>query len=342
MDFLHDTNLAELSEIANMYVIPDFVKSEAVPEKTASAELPETAFAWPAEKLFPVTSKAHTWLSVAYLDKHASNIGKDEKEHILDNLAVSMKFWGITTDDFQTMMHKKASETTKGFPLHYRFCGSTHATVHVNSAEEIDKVASSLVESRTEMPWLMRADVALQALNAASSIGCDLQDSTKQSLQKTAGFCIASSKKLTQDLLYREALYANHGREDLVEKVASLRSEYANKESILPLEFQKIASVLDSLDRFVSLHGTYSPAFAAPEDIGHAVPLCTMQSAHNDIVKLADGSQVSRRKLMDKSLSLRFALGKVASKKIEDVDIITTLQALPAVVSQEVLKQVGI
>ena len=93
MDIVHDSNLAELMTIRNVYEIPEYVKSSGMPEKTASASVPAESFAWEERRLFPTTAKADTWLSAVYFEKHASEIGPFDRARIMNRLTEAVDFW---------------------------------------------------------------------------------------------------------------------------------------------------------------------------------------------------------------------------------------------------------
>ena len=66
VDACDDTNHQILHRISRLVVLPDYVKKAAVTDPEQIAKLPNTVFADPVNRKFPLHTKAAAWLAQTY------------------------------------------------------------------------------------------------------------------------------------------------------------------------------------------------------------------------------------------------------------------------------------
>ena len=92
-------------QITKMPALEAFVKEASI-EPQDAASLPDSAFAWPEERRFPIHTREQTALSFAY-----SKLASELPAYATENLKAAMNVYGIPEDIFSEI--KVAAEEPK-------------------------------------------------------------------------------------------------------------------------------------------------------------------------------------------------------------------------------------
>lgn len=298
MDFAHDSvgTCSALADINRTWFIPDYVldaEKDTLISKNASVQLGQHAFADKAAHKYPICSKADTWLSVAYC-----HINNDERPHVKELLKEACVLWGLGKNDFK-LKPQEQKEASADIKIHYRIGDDIKATVTVTPTQEnLEKIASDIIDHPEKYPYLMRLDVSKQLLNTGVFKGEE-----KETLEKVACRQLASLSDVKRVIRTRFAAYRDELAEDCgvhIDDMFKEAEKHAVGEYMTGDGLQKIATVLDCLDRFASLY-TRFPETKAPEFSWNGVGAHELVHAKEAFVKLPNGAVVAKQTIIDNS-----------------------------------------
>jgi len=322
IDQIQDVNNEALYGLATVVELPAFVKEARHISREEATELESTAFADPVGRMYPIHTKADTWLSAAYLRKY----GHESARSILieQKLQDACTMWGIDPPSKSSLAGTQ-KVATEVMSIKYRVDGDIKHEVVVSSPEELRKVASD-IQDRARYPWAMRQDVSRQILAAPLTFRAGIPLATTVSLQKSAGYGIGDlTSCVTAINLRKTACRSMHPEfADTLEKTAGLVQK-ASPHGLVGFELlNKIAGLLDSVDRLASLHDR-TPA---PEHQLFSLVLAETDVFDKMAVRLQSGDYLHRQDILNADVPtfLKECLGeKLASKD----DLWTTLRDLP-------------
>jgi len=269
-DHIQDKNLSDLNHVLNVFEFPAFAKEASVANTDAVAHLSAEMFADPRRRLYPIHTKADTWLSTAYFYKNASQYSEGDKVKVAERLVDAARFWKLenTFKNITTPpeLEKTATEHSV-LTVEFRQNGTVEAQVHIRNQQDLEKVAAELIQDRHRFPYEMRRDVARQLLAA----GTFADDYVRDHLEKTAGYVRTDVQSLKDAVRHREALYKRAYRQvpslDELHAICKEAEEKAEAGLVQDTFLEKIAGILDNYDRFARLHTSgYGSSLSAPED----------------------------------------------------------------------------
>jgi hypothetical protein len=313
IDHTRDKNLMDLHYLNKVFTIPAFVKEASIAIGDLTAEPSHNIrFADTRRKLYPTDTKADTWLSVVYFNKHASEYDAKEREQVSRRLIEAVKFWQLE-DTFKpnpTQLSSKEAAATPA-PFTVKFCKGDEVLdeVPVYDHADMQKLASELLQQRHMFPYETRSSVAQQLLDLNAQMGA-LTTDQQDLLEKTAGQYRTTVHDLAQGLIQRDDLYRRKGLMHTDELQGLLKEAVASAEHAIVQQelMQKIAGVLDDYDRFANLHARgYSPSFSAPEDMFGGITRSGAKTLVHGVINL-DGELVPKTKLAKYASQLRTLL----------------------------------
>jgi hypothetical protein len=335
-DQLSDLNLSKLYAINTLYDIPDFVKEAAWHSREDFNEVPSTAFADPANRVYPINTRAATWLSAAYFDEFTGGYTQKQAADVQSRLSEALHFWGLvpmnkTAEDLDEMaedvigpektvvdamadlddpdekrallaeMRQEKESRDHHYRIVYDMKGTVHAETPVRTAEEMTKVASDLVDNRHKYPYEMRCSVSRQIIGAPEGLRREIGPTVENQLNKMAGLGLATLADTMEVMRYRCATYQKQFPE-LTEKLASARNHIADSEEkgiIPPNMLIKVAGLLDSMDRLAGLHQMWGQnGYQAPEDQLFRFTQKDADDFREKAITLSNGQAVLRNDLM--------------------------------------------
>lgn len=235
-------------QVSSMPALEPFVKNASI-EAGETDALPDSAFAWPAERKFPIHTAEQATLSYAYA-KLASALPV-EVETILKN---ALEVYGISLDVFkETEKVAALSDDDYLLPELKLFPVTDAATVKYAEQRVLAQITKMNLENR--------ATVCGNLVKKADHFKVDLHPE----VLKLAGF-VVSSTKITQDWLQARSaalpieqhLY-KVAYEKLAEDLKSQPAESADRPGLL-----KLAAVIGELDARAGLDKHYDRKLPDP------------------------------------------------------------------------------
>lgn len=338
IDHVTDTSRRDFMHIMAQHAMPEALRSEPLMDKEAAADEPATSFAWPAQKLYPITSPQDTWLSVMYFQKNAEAIPAAQREYVARRLIDAVKIWEL--EGTFAPVEQKVAEAPHTDILYKDVNGQVLHTARVASPEDFQKVAINLLENRHEIEWDIRKDVAGQLLKTAEDMGFEVPDLLTIELERTAGMGSAPVRQLQTLVASRGHDYARslHYKvaQDLLDGVAN-DLQALPKDSLAPTEMaQKVAHITDYLDTLTRAHslGYDAERLPAPESFCFSMTPKVASQLKTQFVKLANGRVTTINKVAENKARIEDVLHKFASptgdvkKDLEGLDRITADQVV--------------
>lgn len=281
VDQFRDAAFAVLvKQATRMPAFAEFVK-EADIDGNEAATLPDSAFAWPEERRFPIHSDKHAAVSYAYA------LNQSVPAHVVGRIKEALEIYNVPETIFAVTSEKVASDDTvyllpdlKLFP--------------VQTAADVKIAERHLLENFTKLDLDHRATACVNLVKTASDHGVTLHPSTQQ----FAGM-VVSSTKLASDWLDARSnrtkdVTIKAGYAKLAAEMRKHGPEIKDRDTLI-----KLASVIAELDEKAGLVKHYDRKL--PDAI--ATIFNTQKEAASS-VDLGGGSMVSLKKLA--SLSADF------------------------------------
>jgi hypothetical protein len=328
-DHIADVNHAELSQISNLLEVPDFVK-EATDITTADAikDMSGDYFADPMTRSFPINSKADTWLSMAYLMKHAEELPQHKRDSIAARLLTAATFWGIDKSAFQAKpLEKTAAAQEPLMELEYKMDGRVYHSASLYTEADMEKAACDVVANHSKYPYAMRNGLCRQLLDKAEHLH-NLAPEIVQSMEKTAGYVRTSARDFMNGMLERVELYKMHKHKQHESALLNCYKEaMANAVDgvITPEYMDKSARLIDHIDR---LTGLYKTAPAA-EEVWHGMTQKDAAFLNKHVVSLKNGQSVFTTKIKKHESNIRKFLSDVNMPVGADENIIEKVASMP-------------
>ena len=329
-DYARDKNKADFYRLSLCNEIPSFVKEAHLMEEPNLSKLTGSQFADKSLRLFPINSRPEAWVSAAYIKKQASE-GKSVNPDVMYRIKEACELWEI---DFDAIAGEQDLSINKVAANHlviqYRDESMVHASVPVAAKEHLDKIAADILAGNHT--YQIRRNVARQILGATDVLGHSFDRDTQIAIEKTAGYGVGSLVSATQAIAQRRCAidkeYPQHAQDlRLVEKFAA---DSSDAEGILEGDtLDKIASILDAIDRQAGLKIKYNDTFQLPERQLYAVSTSQVDSFRDNMVKLANGRFFMQGRFNHKKVSefLSDVFNKEAGDIIHNMKSLNVSQA---------------
>lgn len=205
----------------------DIVKTAELDVKVAE-ELPESAFAWPSERKFPMHTREEAALSYAYA-KEASEVPL----HVKTRLAAALDIYGVDPSIYE--VQKVAHEERPAPPEAYALPDQALLPL---TAGHLEKSASLYERESYKLPLELRTTAAVRLAGAGAR---------NQEIAKYAGLVVSDTRKAAD---WIEARIERSG-----EEFAPVYSKIASALRALPREsadrhgLSKLAAALNEVDK---------------------------------------------------------------------------------------------
>jgi hypothetical protein len=186
-------------QVKLMPALEEFVKQAEV-DTSQKDFLPDSAFAWPAERKFPVHSAQHAALSYAY-----SKVASVLPAEVRSNIAKALEVYEVPETTFAEVAEKVASDDNYVLP-EFKF-------LPLNTETQVKLAQDRLLE---EIPKLTLENRALAASNLVKRAD-ELKVALRPEVLQFAGLVVSTTKFATQWL---EARATRLPAGDTVHKVA--------------------------------------------------------------------------------------------------------------------------
>lgn len=258
-DIYHDAAHARLRYLAKARPgVAEFIKTAEFED--SGEALPDTAFAWPARRLYPIHTPEHAVVSKLYLDANpqAPTYAKLAMEEAL-------KAYGVPTTVFTPVQEKTASDPGQFLFPHLR-------TYPVRSAAEVKTAEDRLLEQLRASPKLLPLEERTRVFNKLAA-AAEEHGVTLNPQSQAWGLWALSDPVTVLDGLTARAHLAKHAEE----REAYLETARAFRQNPRSLRDhgtrQKLATVLYELDKRAGLVELYGKRLNDPFEtvFNHAV-----------------------------------------------------------------------
>lgn len=273
IDFYHDPGHATLRQLFNRAPLAQEMLKNAELEEDGS-DLPNSAFAWEAKRLFPVHTPEHAAVSYLYA-KHAS---QQVPTAVLHFIKEALDLYQISERDLSVVQEKEAAleEDECIFPEAKAFPVRTSGEVKIAEQHLLQQVSKLHPETR--------ATAFTRLVKAAELHGVKLNGASL----KYAGMTYTDRPKLVDSLNARAAATKNT---ELRNKFAALAESVKKDRTGLRNQAirAKLASTIGTLDEEAGFLGLYDRSI--PDPI--STVFNTEKVASHDDVDLGGGRMVS-------------------------------------------------
>lgn len=229
-------------QVSRMPALEGFVKEASV-DAAEHRSLPDTAFAWPDERKYPIHTPEHAALSYAY-----AKVAAELPGHVMESLKTALSVYQIPESTFEEHETKVASDVTSQYVLpEFKY-------LPVNSPDQVKAAQDTFISD------LQKLDVERRALAASNLV--KQADAHKVELSpevlKLAGL-VVSDTKVAADWLYARA-------DQLKSEQAAYKTAYVtladslvakNKEHGDRHDLMKVANAIAALDEKTGLDKHY-------------------------------------------------------------------------------------
>ena len=296
MDALHDNShrtWIDLAETAEPF-IPSYVQEYTLPDKEAASKIPDSLFADPARRLFPIDSKEAVWLSAAYFAKNAEALPYDEveQEYVKESIKAAAVVYGNDTDVGKIMSavgtkpeEKQAEDMDENYGWVMR---SEDGTVVARKypmfdATGVKKASSYFNEFRANYPIGVRRAISRNIMRKAAEHDVKLAD-LEPSVLREAGFGIPCKNVLMDEIYERAHLTKDAESAILLANVNELL--VGMDDTTVGQSLDKIAEVIDAFDSASGLVSQYNKKISMPADFLFNIDLNKAAAVIEDTVEL--------------------------------------------------------
>ena len=286
-DFYDDVNQQQLYALDRLCGLPDFVKKAEIEEDLKS--LPDSTFADPINRKFPCHTKAATYLANAYFQQAKPLYPKDKAGLIQGRLEKYAEYWKIKSlvSNFNTKWVKIASYGTptmndSDFALVYEADGQKIRRMSMPNAVSVKMAGEYLYANRHMYTYPMRKFAARRILAKAMDYderfkkcekvaGTDsgmlrFEPDTQEYLERAAGFGSTHPRWAAEKIAQRVVMLGP-GNKEMKVKLAELCEYLKGLDEAKPAYFQKLAEVIDNVDRATGLSSYYNHGVEMPEEM---------------------------------------------------------------------------
>jgi hypothetical protein len=249
IDQTSDAGFATLRVIVDQFPSLREMSKTAEMSEDEFAGLPDDAFAWPAQRKFPIHNAEHTALSLGYR-KHAGAVPA-EVDQLLKTAA---DVYGIDVGMFDTpqVLEKEASGAQYLLEEKQRFL--------VKCAEDVPVAERVIYQRYQQMSVTDRAEAMQNLVKVAAVHQVALSPST----HKLAGFTLTSTQVLRDWVGARKEAARRMGDAVAEHAYEKLASEYEGTEPILndrehQIKLARLITRLDEASGLDALHGKRIP-----------------------------------------------------------------------------------
>lgn len=228
-------------QIAQMPALEAFVKQASI-DAEDNANLPDGAFAWPAERKFPIHTPEHAALSYAYV-KVASAVPAE----VLETVQKALSIYGVPDTTFAPAVEKVAAVDDAYVLPEFKF-------LPLRTVEQVKLAQDRLLQ---EIPKLDLEHRALACANLVKKAD-EMKVTLCPEVLQFAGFVVSSTKTAVEWLEARAnrvgdiAKEAKLAYQTLADGLKSMPEESSDRGGLL-----KLATVIATLDEQTGLDKHY-------------------------------------------------------------------------------------
>jgi len=340
MDILHDSSHRTWYQLGTKFasLIPVYVMDSEMQTKEAAEKLADREFADDGRRLFPIDSPAATWLSAAYFAKNAGAAYIPVlKTAVEARIKQAAGVYGIA-DDVEAIMAavrtpdavKSAADDDSNYGWVQKTAAGTERRYPMFDEVGVMKAAAYFVENRRHYPRDMRSTIAKAIMAKAAAYGVKVSDVVR----REAGIGMPRRDTVMAELLERAHLCKDAESSAALANLNELVATAPMDE--LSGELDKIAEVIDTVDRLSGLDRDYGRRLLSPADFLYDIDPKVAEAALEDSVELARNvfSVTKLAELPDSVFSdvlgEDFLARVKTAEKIDKIKLADELYSLPA------------
>lgn len=284
MDIIHDTSNIQLCKIADLYDMPDYVKTAEALDKEAADGLPCELFADQVGMHFPINNRANTWLSAAYFneneEKMASDVAKATKDMILKAAAI----YNIDQDVRDVFSHEKtaASDEPEVYYCYTDKNGRNHYPVF--GPEGVKRACAYFDTHYSDYEPKVRSEIAHNIVKKAQDFGVE----PSRTVMIHGGLGLVDRAALASEILERAKMTKDAEAAAALGNLASLLE--VMDASDLCGETEKIAEVMEAVDTLNGMDRHYDHLYWSPLEAICPMTIKEAEDLMNDTLELKNHS----------------------------------------------------
>jgi hypothetical protein len=355
LDQTRDLGGQEQYRICQLFEAPEFVKQASVEQRCGSDSIQPHLYADQKHRLYPMHTKAATWLSSAFFHDKRAELPRLEADKVEARLMEAADYWGIPTQ--VAGLKKRAAEMARDDLARlpdedFAWVQGRDRHLPLRNAIEVKTAAEYLFKYRDEFAFLDRQAMSRKILQKAARYGAGLGDHD-EFLERTAGFGGCSAAQAAKLVKERAMIARQHdpALADELDKMAAMILKDPQK-SRRPASLAKVAETIDTLDRMLHIR-EYSPGVPRAEDVLFVVTRKTASALAEQHMHTTTGSVYDRDDLARlRTKDVRNYLGDELADAIDSdgihvdgtkaAEIIATLPLGDARIFDQLCSDVGI
>lgn len=299
LDQASDQLGADLYRIATLYPPPAWVKTASEAQLKGTPELPRHVYADPYGRRYPTHTPAATWLSTAYFEEKRAAFEPQEAARIGRRLEGAVRYWGIA-GDVAALRTKAAADHAAAdaalgdddFALVEVYDhGGRDRHLRLANPAEVKVAAAYFVAQRDEFGYPDRRTIARKILAKVAALGVVLEPGRAEPLEQAAGYGGCATKRAAA-MVRDRAMLVRRSDEKLAHTLRQIAEAIEEPDSGTrdPDRLEKLATLIDQVDRQSGLWRQYSEGLERPEEVLFAVTTKVAADFLQDHVRATDGS----------------------------------------------------
>ena len=279
---------------------PDYVKTAGVLDPAQMARLPQTVFADPAQRKFPLHTKAATWLAQTYFDEARHLYGTQRAALVQDKITKAAAYWGIAEHVKAASLSLQHTHTTDpgalpdtDYAMVVKVGEETKRMLPIQSAENVKAAAAHLYNNRMKYPYAWRKTAARKILHKAAELAVtDIDAVSLEFISKSASLGSAIPTQAAEMLAHRALMLPKTHQREKVAMAKLVQTISKMKEIPAPSTMEKLANIIDRFDREHSLYHYYDQGIDTPEEIFFSLTQKNAAELRDNYVQLTTGTVI--------------------------------------------------
>lgn len=354
MDFYDDRNQQQLYALEQLCPLPSFVKTAELDFEVAES-LASDAFGDLRRRKFPCHTKAATWLANAYFQQARPSYSKKDQEFVQGRISKFASHWAISglVNQFNHNWEKIAAFDQVELPDdQYGLVATTEDGAKLRrfpmpNMLSVKFAAERLFADRFKYPYAMRKTAARNILRRAIAFDdmaksgelkqaspMPIEAMAQEYLERAAGFGathpLRAAEKIAQRVVMLKRTHLDHA-----EKLAELAVAVREMPTITCESLEKIAGLIDAVDRETGLDAQYHMGVDLPEEMFFPVLEKEAEDVLSSYITLTTGKSYPIGMILDIPLEkISSVLGNdfmeaVAGDDFVSIDPVKFAEALP-------------
>jgi hypothetical protein len=266
MDAISDSSRRTLIEISRERQLPAYVLTTEIMDKEASASLDDQLFADVARRQYPLHDAGNTWLSAAYFVKDRAAVPAKVASYVEQRIRIAAKIHGIAADveplfaETKTATAPEDNDANYGAVIRDAAGNVIRKLYPLLDGDSVKMAMERFARERGLYPLGPRRQIAAQIVKQAEIRGIPVPNV----IFREAGRGYPVKSIMMDELLERAQLVKDAEAAQLLANVNEL--VYATDATELLPVLDKIAEVVDAVDRFSGFHRLYGRKLLPPAD----------------------------------------------------------------------------